>query len=150
MKNKRDAYVTGRTTTATKAFLKDHKISVGDALEKYVEMMGSEKDQVCSQITTVKNELASIKRKEFLLEMELEDLNEQLKQISGGEVKSVEDECVKELAIMIKSKGFCKNNQNNNIFNNIDVIEKMANLTQRCNLDVNNLKGLAIDYALQE
>lgn len=147
---KRDAYVTGRATPATKEFLKKHKISVGDALEKYVEMMGSEKDQVCSQITTVKNELAVIKRKEFLLEMELEDLKEQLKRINGGEVKSVEDECVKELGEMLLSKGFCKNNQNPDIFNNIDIMEKMSDLTQRCNLDVNNLKGLAIDYVLQE
>lgn len=146
---KRDAYVTGRTTTATKAFLKKHKISVGDALEKYVEMVGSEKDQLYSQITTVKNELASIKRKEFLLEMELEDLNEQLKQINGEEVKSVEEECVKELALLLENKGFCKNNQDQNIFKNIDVMDKMCDLSQRCNLDVNNLKGLAIDYVLQ-
>lgn len=146
---KRDVFVTGRTTTSTKVFLKKHKISVGDALEKYVEMVGSEKDQLYSQITTVKNELASIKRKEFLLEMELEDLNEQLKQINGEEVKSVEEECVKELAFLLENKGFCKNNQDQSIFKNIDVMDKMCDLSQRCNLDVNNLKGLAIDYVLQ-
>lgn len=147
---KRDVRVSGRITTANKEFLKKHKVSVGDAIAKYCEMMTTEKEELRSKLIDLKKEEAAKKREMFLLEMEIDEVNENLKRVNHGEVKSVENECIEEIASILTNKGFCRNNQDQNIFKNVDVLNIMCNYSVKYNIDMQTLKTKAIEYILEE
>lgn len=144
----RDVRVSGRITAANKDFLKKHKVSIGDAIGKYCELMGSEKELVRCNIIDLQQEIASKKREIFLLEMELEEAEDKLKQLNKGEVQSVEEECIKELASILWNRGFAKNNQDQNIFKNIDVLNIMSEMSQKYNIDMQILKDRSVEYVL--
>ena len=144
----RDVRVSGRITAANKDFLKKHKVSIGDAIGKYCELMCSEKELVRCNIIDLQQEIASKKREIFLLEMELEEAEDKLKQLNKGEVQSVEEECIKELASILWNRGFAKNNQDQNIFKNIDVLNIMSEMSQKYNIDMQILKDRSVEYVL--
>ena len=144
----RDVRVSGRITAANKDFLKKHKVSIGDAIGKYCELMGSEKELVRCNIIDLQQEIASKKREIFLLEMELEEAEDKLKQLNKGEVQSVEEDCIKELASILWNRGFAKNNQDKNIFKNIDVLNIMSEMSQKYNIDMQILKDRSVEYVL--
>lgn len=145
----RDVRVSGRITAANKDFLKKHKVSIGDAIGKYCELMSSEKEIVRCNIIDLQQEIATKKREIFLLELELEETEDKLKELNKGEVKSVKEECVVELASILLNKGFAKNNQDQNIFKNIDVLNIMSNMSQKYNIDMQILKDKSIEYVLE-
>lgn len=147
---KRDVHVTGRITASNKEFLKKHNVSAGDAISKYCEMMTTEKELLRGQLIDLRNEEAVKKREMFLIEMEIEEINEKLKGLNHDEVKSLENECVVEIASILKNKGFCKNNQDQNVFKNIDVLNIMSNYSLKYNIDMQTLKTKAIEYILEE
>lgn len=141
--------VTARITGANKAFLEKHDVNAAEAIAKYCEIMANPRESLLAEKKLIENQLTLKKKEVFDIEMKLDDVNHKLAKLDNHKKKTVEDQCIESMSVILKDKGFCFNNQDEKIFNNIRVMDMMTNYAYKCGMDYDVFKAKVIENVLQ-
>lgn len=146
---KKDVHISARITPYQSKFLKERNLSVSDVIGKYYELMATDKEKLYTERRLLQEEIKEKKLEIAMLEDNLDKIDEQLKEINGGEAKTLEEECIEKMAEILRANGFAENNQNEKIFNKPNIMSPMNKYAFKCDLDYETFKNKVKDFVLQ-